>query len=302
MNFKEWLINEVSGIVKGPYLLYHATSTGENNERIESFKKEGAKPIGKGYGQGGGLFVFTKIESAKKHAVDIISLKSNVLSQNTEHKGKPMVVVIELPEIDFKEWDFDIEEHFGDILRYTSRKLEKMPNKSITFNLSDKSKKYLDDDKIKNIDDYDTIKKNTDVGSLEFGDKSIFDPTTSLPWEKRISTNDPKYNQSNMLDLAAWTAKTYYGYQDKSKDKHEKIEAWYFKKNYDNKNLALKYVGFNPLPVKEILIGDIPAKDKKQFKKSLGKNFSDRRMWSRYNYNSNLHNVILNWKKVSTTK
>jgi hypothetical protein len=182
-------------------------------------------------------------------------------------------------------WDFDIEEHFKDILKYTSRKLEKLPNKSTTFNLSDKSKKYLDDDKIKDIEDYNTIRKNTDAGSLEFGDKSVFDPT--LPVEKWISSSDPRNIDYSAPDAAAWTAKTYYGYQDQSKDKHEKIKAWYFKKYYDKKNLALKYVGSNPLPVKEILIGNIQAKDKKEFSKN--------NMWQSYQTYS--RNVVLNWKK-----
>lgn len=290
MNFKHWLLNEMLGIVKGPYLLYHATSTGVNNERIKSFKQEGAKPTGKGHGQGGGLFVFTRLWNAKKHAVSLLG-NENILT-NIEHKGNPMIVTIELLEIDFKLWDFDIEEHFKDILTYTSRKLEKLPNKSATFNLSDKSKKYLDDDKIKDIEDYNTIRKNTDAGSLEFGDKSVFDPT--LPVKKWISSSDPRNIDYNAPDAAAWTAKTYYGYQDQSKDKHEKIKAWYFKKYYDNKNLALKYVGSNPLPVKEILIGNIPAKDKKEFPKIIIAG-DTKRMWQSYqNYS---RNVVLNWKK-----
>ena len=255
MKFKEWfVINEMSEIAKGPYLLYHGTSTGENNERLESFKREGAKPVGGGYGQGGGFFVSTGFENTKDHA---FSLLKGDLPGNLKHIGKPMVVVIEMPEMDFKEWDLDIESNMQKILWYASRKLEKLPNQEYQFALSDKSKQYLDADKYgkdskgeiiqhSNTEDYDKVKFNKGIPSIRFNNYAELDPRRSKNWDAGDIN----------IGSAARIARAYYGHQDQSKGKHEKLEAWIFKKHYNKRDMSLKYTGTKPLPVKEILVFD----------------------------------------------
>ena len=72
MKFKNWLIlneEETKNIVQGPILLYHATSTGEDNKTLNSFKNEGAKPMmGGGYGQGRGLYMMSLKGGPYSHA------------------------------------------------------------------------------------------------------------------------------------------------------------------------------------------------------------------------------------------
>ena len=259
MKFKQWLLNEISNIVQAKELnqdkirLYHGTSTGENNERIESFKKEGAKPIGGGHGQGGGFFVGTKLEQAKQHSIQIIKKQ---LKANIAHSGKPMVVIIEMPEMDFKLWDLDIEANLQSILTYASRKLEKMPDQSYSFKHSDKTKQYLDADKyqknfegekfqIGGTEDYGKVKFHKGVPSLVFG-TALLDPRRSKEFD--ISDINTFY--------AAKVARAYYGHQDQSQGRHDKLEAWFFKKYHDKKDLSLKYVGNKPLPVSKILVFD----------------------------------------------
>ena len=119
MKFKNWLLlneEETKNIVQGPILLYHATSTGEDNKTLNSFKNDGAKPMmGGGYGQGRGLYMMSLKGGPYSHAK---KLAADKVMANVKHAGLPMVVSIEFPFIDTKEWDLDQEIHGGEIIEF----------------------------------------------------------------------------------------------------------------------------------------------------------------------------------------
>jgi len=249
MKFKEWLLNEISEIVKGPIRLYHGADTGINNENLKRFLQQGALPTGTGWGQGGGFFVWTSLANAKNHAKKRLQRE---LPSPVRAEGNPMVVILELPEIDFKNWDLDIEGHAQDIVDYGYRKAPQLA-KLGQVELSPKSKEYLAKSKKGEWEPkpiaFDKVKRN-DLGNLGIYANShlkSFAPSTSKYY-------DPQNDNPESMQDAEYFAPFYYAHQDASKGKHEKIEAWFFKKNYGKKTMLLKYTGQQPLPVSQILV------------------------------------------------
>lgn len=260
MNFKHWLtLNEISAIVSAKDLntdkirLYHGTSTGENNERIESFIKQGAKPIGSGHGQGGGFYVSNKLGNTKAHALSVLGVGGNTPDiVGIFHSGKPMVVVLELDQIDFHEWDFDAELMSADILTRAAKMLNKMPEKTWKGNLSPQSADYLKKDsgdkEYKAGEIVSTLRPRSGVISA-IGSGHV----TSLPYPggKYYDKND-KFNTGDARVLS----RAYQAHQDSSQGRHEKLEAAAFRKMFDKKIINIKYTGTKPLPVSEILVFD----------------------------------------------
>lgn len=259
MNFKHWLVlSEISDVVyakdlnQNKILLYHGTSTGENDERIESFKKHGALPIGIGHGQGGGFFVSTKLNKTKEHALTLTgSNKSSNIDTGITHTGKPMVVVIELDSIDFKEWDFDAETMGNHLLKKAAKMLDKKPEKTFKGTLSDKTLDYFRKDKNEMPKDVQ-VKKFPSIGTIRF-DISKGTDALAYPGGKYY---DPE--QRTGISDAKKISAMYQLHQDKSGGRHEKIEAAAFKKLFLNGKYTvdIKYTGSKPLPVKEILVFD----------------------------------------------
>ncbi len=259
MNFKNWfLLTETSNIVhakdlnQDEILLYHGTTTGENNQRIESFKKEGAKPIGIGHGQGGGFYVSNKIEKTKDHALSLLK-KDKTFDVGATHSGNPMVVVIALDSMNFNEWDFDAETMHKMILSRADKMIQKQPNKTWKGTLSPKSIEYLQKDQNPSVSNFDkdpsiSVQK-TPLTTLRQKYQGGEGYTFNLPSSKFYDPAEPfGTNPASHLSLA------YQAHQDSSKGRHEKLEAAAFKKIYNNKSIDLKYTGSNPLPIKAILV------------------------------------------------
>lgn len=263
MNFKQWLLlNEISSVVsakemnKDKIRLYHGTSTGVNNERIESFIKQGAAPIGIGHGQGKGFYVSNKLSKTKDHALNILGLLPDVKKPMTgiAHVGKPMVVVLEFDQIDFKQWDFDAETMNKIILTRAAKMLEKKPDKTWKGSVSPKSIEYLQQDKGNHIGDLDG---NPDI-SLK---KTVHDTLQRSVAKNHMSFVPPgskHYDPEEMFGTtdAAALSLVYQAHQDSSKGRHEKIEAAAFKIMFDKRTLDIKYTGSQPLPISEILVFD----------------------------------------------
>jgi hypothetical protein len=167
-------------------------------------------------------------------------------------EGSPIVVVIDVPSIDFGEWDLDIENHAKDILSYASRRLGKL-NKLGDVSLSDKTRGYLSKDgvgeKLTGSDagpiPFSAIKKNPNSKSL----------SAKFPG-KKFGIGDPLLNSED--DYSAGAAKNlapfYYAHQDRNPELHKKLESWFFQNNYGKNPMALKYTGEVSLPVTKILV------------------------------------------------
>lgn len=252
MRFREWFVlNEMATVVKGDFLFYHGTSTGANNEVLNSFKQHGAQAVGSGWGQGGGFYVFNKLANAQNHALD---RKSGEFNIKTSSAGNPMVVVVKAHDIDFANWDLDIERQSPSILGYASKNINKL-NKLGAVKISPSSQQYLaqdkdssDEDLYKPID-FSQIKKHSmgtlsaELPTMTFG---LTDPLHPI--------YDPDYDSANVGD-ANNLAKFYYAHQDNLPERHKKLEAWFFNRAIQqNKEILLKYTGKEPLPVVQILI------------------------------------------------
>ena len=252
--FKDWLRHDEvyshDVVISGPFRFYHGTSSGSNDEVLNSFKREGARSSGYGHGQGGGLFLWTSEEKAKRHSLDRMNNELDGLKGSFE--GSPIVVVIDVPSIDFGEWDLDIENHAKDILSYASRRLGKL-NKLGDVSLSDKTRGYLSKDgvgeKLTGSDagpiPFSAIKKNPNSKSL----------SAKFPG-KKFGIGDPLLNSED--DYSAGAAKNlapfYYAHQDRNPELHKKLESWFFQNNYGKNPMALKYTGEVSLPVTKILV------------------------------------------------
>ena len=256
MNFKHWLaLNEISAIVSAKDLntdkirLYHGTSTGENNERIESFAKQGARPIGTGHGQGGGFYVSNKLELTKKHSLNILGIIGSKPTTGIVHHGKPMVVVLELDQIDFHEWDFDAETMSPHILTRAAKMLKKMPEKTWKGNLSPQSADYLKKD-TGDTDAGKVVSYITGLDTIKIDDPKRFGSLT-YPGGKYYDKN-VAFSIADAQKLST----AYQAHQDSSQGRHEKLEAAAFRKMFDKKTIDIKYTGTKPLPVSEILVFD----------------------------------------------
>jgi hypothetical protein len=254
--FKDWLRHDEvyshDVVISGPFRFYHGTSSGSNDEVLNSFKREGARSSGYGHGQGGGLFLWTSEEKAKRHSLDRMNNELDGLKGSFE--GSPIVVVIDVPSIDFGEWDLDIENHAKDILSYASRRVGKL-NKLGDVSLSDKTRGYLSKDgvgeKLTGSDagpiPFSYIKKNPNWKSFSakypgkmFG---IRDPLLN-------AEDDDYYNVGTAQKVAPF----YYAHQDRNPELHKKLESWFFQNNYNKNPMALKYTGEVSLPVTKILV------------------------------------------------
>ena len=257
--FKDWLRHDEGYshdiVIHGPFRFYHGTSSGKNDEVLNSFKREGARSSGYGHGQGGGLFLWTSESKAKTHSLDRINKELDGLKGSFD--GSPMVVVIDVPSIDFGEWDLDIENHAKDILSYASRRVGKL-NKLGDVSLSDKTKGYLSRDevgeKLTGIDaepiPFSSIRKNPNYRSLP----------AKRPGPKVFSFRDPLLNDEDddyyNVGTAQKLAPFYYAHQDRNPELHKKLESWFFQNNYGKNPMALKYTGEVSLPVTKILVYD----------------------------------------------
>jgi hypothetical protein len=169
-------------------------------------------------------------------------------------EGSPIVVVIDVPSIDFVEWDLDIENHAKDILSYASRRIGKL-NKLGDVSLSDKTRGYLSKDgvgeKLTGSDagpiPFSAIKKHPDLKSL----------SAKFPG-KNFGIRDPLLNAEDDDDYNVGTAQKvapfYYAHQDRNPELHKKLESWFFQNNYGKNPMALKYTGEVSLPVTKILV------------------------------------------------
>lgn len=255
MNFKEFfLYQEMSSIVQGPIQLYHGTDTGFNNSVLDEFKRNGAKPIGGGHGQGGGFYVFSDIRAAKHHAKE---RQGDDLKTNTKVAGKPMVVIIELPQIDFDQWDLDLEMNTPAIAGYGFRRAETL-NKLGTKNLLQQSSDYLSKDQNDSWKDYGVnfpAIRATKFGTVT-GKAGRMQFAIGAPKKGEIYDNDRRDFNTN-VGSGEKLAPYYYAHQEARPDRHKKLEAWYFQKSLNaNKPVAIKYTGTQALPVKQILIFD----------------------------------------------
>ena len=289
MRFKSWLIHEehrYPSVAKGPFKLYHGTSTGKNNENVEEFRRGGAKPVGRGWGQGGGFYAWTSLSQAKGHAEGALR---GGFTTGAEHGGKPMVVVLQIPEIDFEDWDIDLETHGNDLIAFASRNIKSL-QKLGTIPIG-KSLDYLKADAERGVpansvqggrDNWHSVdfsKFGTDHG----GNKPTAIPLLRVPMQvgtdggdgepgvvgKTMGYTDPNYTRQrkhiwgdmgetpNLLSSpdALEFARSYYTFKDNFPEKHKRLEALWFNSEWKkNKTLALKYTGSNTLPVKEIYV------------------------------------------------
>ena len=274
MNFKNWLISEeeAKNIVQGPILLYHATSTGEDNKTLNSFKNEGAKPMmGGGYGQGRGLYMMSLKGGPYSHAK---KLAADKVIANVKHAGLPMVVSIEFPFIDTKEWDLDQEIHGGEIIEFIRKIIMYQgskglaPKNTIKVNTSLANAPKDQSMLAKDTPDADSpyyktaigtrnkdvnIKWNKGFTSMQFLDKDsgFIDGIKSYPDSKK-AYNDPVGGHD--AGSGGVLSPMYLKYQMENPEFHHAQEAKFIRNRLksNKKELAIKYVGDQTFPVKSI--------------------------------------------------
>jgi len=279
MKFKNWLLlneEETKNIVQGPILLYHGTSTGENNQTLNSFRNEGAKPIGGGHGQGRGLYVMSHKDGATTHAIKVTNKE---IDSNVEHAGLPMIVSIEFPSIDTKEWDLDQEKHGGEIIAFIQKFIRlnniqqiqkgipKTDTAAFNTNLSPEDNAYLDKDT--SADSYDSshgmrnknlVFKNKRGGqSMQIFNRGKVEPiapaTGNLPATGpfKIMAGPNDYESWSNVDAGAILSPAYLSHQTQNPEFHHAQEAKFIQNKIKNKkDLYIKYVGNQTFPVKSI--------------------------------------------------
>lgn len=257
-------------IIQGPISFYHGTTTGSNNEKLNSFLKDGARPIGGGRGQGGGFFVSNSLKGTKEHAEGLYAGKVGS-SKDVTHGGLPMVVTLELPFIDTKFWDIDQEIHGGDMMDYLKRLIEKSNKMNqlkglpitntvkLNTNISPEDKSYLDKDIQNSVASGSQLGRTTASNSMR--DKDLTVKGFQRNGIVQVLDNDKKLihqgvgtaNYSQSTDDGAMNAVAYLSHQSRNPEFHHAAEAIYIKNKLKNKKqVSIKYVGNQNLPVKSI--------------------------------------------------
>lgn len=300
MNFKHWLISEeqlnsikcmicgflnpsgtkqclacggnlkFKNIIQGPILIYHGTTTGLNNEKLKSFLKDGARPIGGGRGQGGGFFASSSLKGTKEHAEGLYTGKIGS-SKGVAHGGLPMVVTLELPFIDTKFWDIDQEIHGGDMMDYLKRLIEKSNKMNqlkglpitntvkLNTNISPEDKSYLDRDIENSVAPASQLGRITASNSMRDKDLTVKGLLGNAA--VKVLDNDKELihqgvgtaNYGQSTDDGAMNSVAYLSHQSRNPEFHHASEAIYIKnKIKNNKQVSIKYVGNENLPVKSI--------------------------------------------------
>lgn len=234
----------------GPYEFYHATSTGVGDSVLQSFKEKGATSVGRGHGQGGGFFVHTDKSEGIKHALERKS--GDISAHGADTEGAPMLVTVEVPDLDFREWDLDLEKHADDVMGYAAKRFKTLQRQDAAKKMvvSPASASYLGKD------------TQGEVGSHEFdklkmGKYSIMVPTDTGGTKAIAHPFSPGFEPTGDNIVAAqYMAPYVYAHQDAKGDKHHKFEAMFFRSNYGKRNMNIKYVGSKPLKVKSIVVHD----------------------------------------------
>ena len=251
MRFKEWFsINEMSVSAGGPYELYHATSTGAGDSVLQSFREKGATGVGRGHGQGGGFFVHTNRDDAVKHALERKS--GDISAHGADTEGAPMLVTVEVPDLDFREWDLDLEAHADDVMGYAAKRFKTLQRQDAAkkMGVSPASASYLGKDN-------DGEVGSPDFDKLSYNKYSIKVPTDTGGTIAVGHPLSPLYEPTGDNIFAAKLMAPYvYAHQDAKGDRHHKFEAMFFKSNYGKRNMNIKYVGSKPLKVKSIMVHD----------------------------------------------
>lgn len=111
-----------------PRELYHGTVVGKEQVNLRSFKSKGAMPMSGGYGQGGGFFVYSDRNSARKQAVSISTGKGSSYRNDADNSGRPMVVTVEVT-MEPDQWDLDYELNYKLIMEYLLKNFDRVKDK-----------------------------------------------------------------------------------------------------------------------------------------------------------------------------
>jgi len=101
--------------------LYHATTTGPNDEKLHAFM-QGIQPhASTGHGQGTGTYYFTNLDQAKRHAIMLhrkwLDYTDKDPITGSEHGGRPMIVAYQ-DQLNPNEYELDYEVQALHILRF----------------------------------------------------------------------------------------------------------------------------------------------------------------------------------------
>lgn len=111
-----------------PRELYHGTVTGREQYNLRSFKTKGASPMSGGYGQGGGFFVYSDKNSARKQAVSISTGRGSSYRNDADNSGRPMVVTVETT-MEPDQWDLDYELNYRNVMEYLLKNFDRVKDK-----------------------------------------------------------------------------------------------------------------------------------------------------------------------------
>ncbi len=134
MRFKDWLNEQLSQLERNEIELYHGTTTGKNDEKLNSFK-QGIKPLSSnGFNQGAGYYTFSDQDAAKSQAIALrrsagIPWDGPKVGPDTVtgsgHGGSPMVVTHKTI-LNPRDYDLDRELQSADIVKFMSSKVDEI--------------------------------------------------------------------------------------------------------------------------------------------------------------------------------
>lgn len=250
LNFKQFFLSEEQRIFDGIVDLGHPIRLYKgSNSSVYPMVKSGWAPTttnayGGGNGQGAGFYCWTNEDHAKKHSIDF--------STGDDPTRLPMLITIEIPTIDCREWDIDNETHSGNISTTYSKKLARRGYRSAykndnLYNVQN----HPDDAAYLKADNSQNVDKDNNYAPI----KSYVPNVSSLLRHKSGTSNNTFSHEEGSISHADILAPLYMHTQRQFPNVHLASEAYAIKKAL-NKNLlmALRYVGKQPLKIVELQI------------------------------------------------
>jgi hypothetical protein len=150
-SFKEWTERRML-LERNAITMYHGTTTGPNNEKLQAFMNQGIQPMSaSGHGQGAGFYLFTNFNTAAEHAKALMvpvnpnnMFGGHVRTQGADtvtgsgHGGAPMVIAIQ-DVLNPTEYQFDLEVNPQSIMGFLTNYASEI-NKYMPISVSQKQR------------------------------------------------------------------------------------------------------------------------------------------------------------------
>jgi len=175
-------------------LLYHATLSGENNEIVNSFIKNGIDPSRSGgFGQGKGFYLWKNIKDAQMYIKGLVHGMGGMADKEEEVKGMPIIIVVDEP-ITPENFDIDYELYAKGLIKFIEDNIDYFKQNGEKLGIRTRSL-----DRVLSVD-----QKILGTGTSK---KTLASWSHRSGWESGLNSEEYNINVGEGADLSALATK-----------------------------------------------------------------------------------------------